>query len=117
MTYQGTVQNGVVVLTGGQILPEGSIVQVLPQPAQPIAVEEDARTIWQKLADLGREAEAEDARQRPDAADSAQPNGEPTIGEKLAALGQWAESHPCELPSDLAENHDYYLHGQPKRRP
>lgn len=52
-------------------------------------------------------------------ADSAQPptdtSGEPTIGQKLAALGRWAETQPCDLPSDLAANHDYYLHGVPKR--
>jgi hypothetical protein len=52
-------------------------------------------------------------------ADGAQPptdtGGEPTIGQKLAALGRWAESQPCDLPEDLAENHDYYLHGLPKK--
>ena len=82
MTYEGTVQNGVVVLAGGQTLPEGTVVQVLPQKAQPIAADEDPRTIWQKLADLGREV----------------------------------ESLPCDLPADLAANHDHYLHGLPKRQ-
>jgi len=82
MTYEGTVQNGVVVLTGGQTLPEGTLVQVLPQPLQPPAVPKDPRTIWQKLADLGREV----------------------------------ESLPCDLPTDLAANHDHYLHGLPKRQ-
>ena len=43
------------------------------------------------------------------------PAGEPTIGQKLAALGRWAETQPCDLPEDLAENHDHYLHGLPKR--
>jgi hypothetical protein len=42
--------------------------------------------------------------------------GEPTIGEKLAALGRWAETQPCDLPEDLAVNHDHYLHGLPKRQ-
>jgi hypothetical protein len=41
---------------------------------------------------------------------------EPTIGQKLAALARWAETQPCDLPSDLAMNHDHYLHGMPKRQ-
>jgi len=82
MSYEGTVQNGVVVLTGGQSLPEGTVVQVVPQTTQSISANEDSRTIWQKLADLGREVESE----------------------------------PCDLPPDLAANHDYYLHGLPKRQ-
>lgn len=41
---------------------------------------------------------------------------EPTIGEKLAALGKWAETQPTDLPVDLAENHDHYIHGLPKRQ-
>jgi len=41
---------------------------------------------------------------------------EPTIGQKLAALGRWAETQPCDLPDDLAINHDHYIHGVPKRR-
>jgi hypothetical protein len=88
MTYEGTVQNGVVVLAGGQTLPEGTVVQVLPQATTPMCA----------------------------VADPAQAPGEATIGEKLAALGRWAESQPCDLPVDLAENHDHYLHGLPKRQ-
>jgi hypothetical protein len=42
--------------------------------------------------------------------------GEPTIWQKLAELGRWAETQPCDLPSDLAANHDHYLHGTPKRQ-
>ena len=41
--------------------------------------------------------------------------GEPTIGEKLAALGRWAETQPSDLPEDLAINHDHYLYDVPKR--
>jgi hypothetical protein len=52
--------------------------------------------------------------------DRAQPanekTGEPSIGQKLAALGRWAETQPCDLPEDLAINHDHYLHGLPKRQ-
>ena len=45
------------------------------------------------------------------------PHGtEPTIGQKLAALARKFESLPCDLPSDLAANHDHYLHGLPKRQ-
>jgi hypothetical protein len=43
-------------------------------------------------------------------------NAESTIGQKLAALGRWAETQPCDLPEDLAINHDHYLHGAPKRQ-
>jgi hypothetical protein len=50
-----------------------------------------------------------------DANRSADMQNEPTIGQKLAALGRWAETQPCDLPTDLAENHDHYLHGLPKR--
>jgi hypothetical protein len=50
-------------------------------------------------------------------ADGAQPTadtgGEPTIGQKLAALGRWAETQPCDLPEDVAINHDHYLYGLP----
>jgi hypothetical protein len=38
------------------------------------------------------------------------------IGKKLADLAKSLESLPCDLPSDLAANHDHYLHGLPKRQ-
>jgi hypothetical protein len=50
------------------------------------------------------------------------PGGEPVtatapgVWARLADLGRWAETQPSDLPPDLAENHDHYLHGQPKRR-
>jgi len=47
-------------------------------------------------------------------AESAQP-GEPTIWTKLSDLGQWAEDLPTDLPTDLASNHDHYLHSPSKR--
>lgn len=78
MTYQGTVQNGVVVLPDGVSLPDGTQVTVV---ASPTANVDPERSIW----------------------------------EKFEQLAQWAESQPCDLPSDLARNHDYYLHGLPKR--
>jgi hypothetical protein len=45
----------------------------------------------------------------------APPDAPPDIWAKLAELGRWAEALPTDLPADLAENHDHYLHGQPKR--
>lgn len=39
-----------------------------------------------------------------------------TIWQKLADLGRQVESEPCDLPSDLAANHDHYMHGLPKRQ-
>ena len=80
MTFQGTVHNGVIVLAGGQTLPEGTIVQVAPQPTD----------------------SAHKASKR--------------IGECLVELAEWAETQPCDLPADLAKNHDHYLHGLPKKK-
>lgn len=39
-----------------------------------------------------------------------------TLGQKLVALADWAETQPCDLPEDLALNHDHYLHGVAKRQ-
>jgi hypothetical protein len=33
----------------------------------------------------------------------------------LVELAEWAETQPCDLPEDLAINHDHYLYGVPKR--
>jgi hypothetical protein len=38
-----------------------------------------------------------------------------SVGAKLVALAKKAEAIPTDLPADLAANHDYYLHGLPKR--
>ena len=83
MTYQGTVQNGVVVFDNGLSLPDGTVVTIVipTENATPDATPEQP-TIWQKLSELGRQVESE----------------------------------PCDLPSDLAANHDHYLHGLPKRQ-
>jgi hypothetical protein len=83
MTYQGTVQNGMIQIDGGVCLPEGAKVQ--------IEFREEPRP-WEE------------------------PSGKLTIGQKLAALARKFESLPCDLPEDLAENHDHYLYGLPKRR-
>ena len=34
--------------------------------------------------------------------------------DRLIALARKVEQMPCDLPEDLSENHDHYLHGQPK---
>jgi len=82
MTYRGIVQDGVVVLSNGQALPDGTVVNIVPSFEQkPGSRKEDDRSIGQKLADLARQAETE----------------------------------PCDLPDDLAKNHDHYLHGLPKK--
>ena len=39
----------------------------------------------------------------------------PTIWQKLRDLGKKAELRETNLLADLAENHDHYLHGRPKR--
>ena len=74
MTYDGTVQNGVIILADGNVLPEGMKVQVAPLA---LAVEPEA--------------------------------AKKPIGEVLYELAVWAESQPCDLPEDLAINHDHYL--------
>jgi hypothetical protein len=84
MTYQGTVQNGVILVEGGVKLPDGAELRI-------------------EVIDEGNSKSPPSDR------------SEPTIGQKLAALGRWAESQPCDLPDDLAENHDHYHHGVPKR--
>ena len=33
----------------------------------------------------------------------------------LQRLGEASEKLPCDLPADFAANHDFYLHGLPKR--
>ncbi|HUY93191.1 MAG TPA: hypothetical protein VMV10_30965 [Pirellulales bacterium] len=40
----------------------------------------------------------------------------PSSLEKMVALADWAESQPCDLPENLASNHDHDLHGQYRRK-
>jgi hypothetical protein len=82
MTFQGTVQNGVVVFDGIVSLPNGTPVTVVP------------------TSNVENGEASEDLS---------------TIGQKLYELGRWAETQPCDLPEDLAKNHDHYLHGLPKK--
>ena len=43
-------------------------------------------------------------------------SSQPSVWDKMLELGRSAESKPCDLPADLAANHDHYLHGLPKRK-
>lgn len=83
MTYEGRVHHGIIVLNGGQILPEGVAVQVVVAPR--------------------------DLRSEPD-------GDAPSIWDDLARLGREVDSALCNLPDDLAINHDHYLYGTPKRQ-
>ncbi len=76
MTLTGTVKNGVVVLDGGPVPPEGTKVEVVVPPAPP-----------------------------------ADGTARPTLAERLL---RHAGTVP-DLPADLAEQHDHYIHGTPKR--
>ena len=38
----------------------------------------------------------------------------PSIWSALSGLGREVESRPCDLPTDLARNHDHYLRGLAK---
>ena len=71
MVYQGRIKNGVVVLDGPSVPPEGTVVRVEEVPA----------TEHQPWSEIFKDL----------------------IG---AADG---------LPEDLAENHDHYIHGTPRR--
>jgi hypothetical protein len=48
-------------------------------------------------------------------ANGAQAEAKPSIWAKLQALSQESGETPCDLPSDLAANHDFYLHHLPRR--
>jgi hypothetical protein len=73
MIVEGTVQNGVAVPTGGELLPEGAAVTII--------VRAPAQRSNGALRDL---------------------------------LLEFAGSI-VGLPSDMAAQHDHYLHGRPKR--
>ena len=67
MTYEGHIKNGVVILDGKTVLPEGTAVRV--EPIEPRPLNDRFRDV------IGR---------------------------------------ATDLPSDMAENHDHYIHGTPK---
>lgn len=41
--------------------------------------------------------------------------GGKTIWQKIVEIAEQTERQPCDLPEDLADNHDHYLHGLSKR--
>jgi hypothetical protein len=85
MTYRGTVKDGVIVLDAGARLTEGTVVEV-------------------------REAQTA-APAPPDVARSQNTEAEgPTWAEKWKVFIGTCQG----LPSDLAENHDHYIHGTEK---
>ena len=89
MIYRGHVKDGVVVLDDEVTLVEGVHVLVqLPSAANNAAA---------------NNAEANDV-------ESLDDNGE-TLAQKMLRFAGRAKG----LPSDLARNHDHYLHGVPKR--
>jgi hypothetical protein len=64
MTYQGKVENGMIVLPEGVTLPEGLSVTIVPSPAPADA----NATVWQKLEAIGRWAETQPCTLPPDLA-------------------------------------------------
>jgi hypothetical protein len=105
MTYQGHFENGVVVLDEVANIANGAKVHVHVLNAGPEA--EDVLPNDPK----GKEtllSDAEVAKGRPADA-TAQSNR--TLAERLKnVIGQGKG-----LPSDLAKNHDHYIHGAPKK--
>ena len=47
--------------------------------------------------------------------EAAAPSQRPAIWDHLLELAREVEAEPCDLPEDLARNHDHYLYGTPKR--
>jgi len=88
MTHRGHVKNGVVVLDPPADLPEGAEVEVR-------LVERAAAAAAAAAATAAAAAAAEG----------------PTFYEQLQDVIGIAEG----LPPDLAENHDHYIHGRPKK--
>ena len=95
MALLGTVHNGVIVLQDdGSPLPDGTQVEVVPIALESPRGESSGRdTPESQPSDTGAE----------------------TIWQKLARIAREVEQTPCDLPEDLAANHDHYLHGTPKR--
>jgi hypothetical protein len=88
-------------------------------------------TTTERIAAIAQQLSAEDQQQVLDymskllsaqaaPAPNPAPNGSDSTGSSiwagLAQIGKAAEGIPTDLPEDLAANHDYYLHGLPKRR-
>ncbi len=87
MEILGKVKGNVIVLKDSDALPDGTVVRVEPvEAAQP--------------AKAGVPSEPGE-----------EPRDGPTIWEKLLRLAGTVDG----LPTDLARNHDHYLHGLPKK--
>jgi hypothetical protein len=94
MTSRGFVENGKVILESPEGFADGSEVQVLlvaAPSAQPASAMEEARRFVQAA-----ERENEPI---------------PSLLERLEGIVGVAEG----LPSDMAAQHDHYLHGLPKK--
>jgi len=89
MIDKGIVKDGVVVLSPGAVLPEGAEVDVLPR----------------KLPQRGRWIALDQV-----APDVSQQQAEADASE-LASMAAATSA----LPTDLADEHDHYLHGLPRR--
>jgi hypothetical protein len=71
MEFEGTVQNGVIVVEGAEPLPDGTKVKILVESA----------------------------------------TRKPTLADRLLKHAGTV----TDLPPDMAEQHDHYIHGTPKR--
>ncbi len=85
MTYQGRVENGVVVLGGDAKLAEGTLVSVRP--------------VRRRSQTSPRQRAKPRSRRRE------------SLGDALLRFSGCVSG----LPSDLARNHDHYLYGLPKK--
>ena len=126
MVYRGKVKNGVVVLEPPSVLPEGAEVRVeiVPAESEGPLLDEQGQTLGQKLMKYAGRAVGlpEDAAvahdtpiQIPEGTEVLVEPLPPPAGKTLAErLGDLIGSMP-ELPPNMAERHDHYLHGAPKR--
>ena len=95
MTFKGHVKSGQIVLDEPMSLPEGAavnveFVQLIEQPS------EDLSSVLLRHAGKGQGEIAQ---------------SQSNIWDRLREFAGTAEG----LPEDLAENHDHYLYGTPKR--
>ncbi len=95
MTLEGHVENGTIVLDGATGLPEGAKVrvQVLAND-DGVAAKDGAPAVYDRIKLAVQQAKQ-------------QPASSGTLAERYAsALGSAAD-----LPEDMAERHDHYIHG------
>lgn len=55
MTYQGIVQDGVIIFTGGAILPDGTPVKIVPMPGDAAEANQDRLKALEELAAQAQE--------------------------------------------------------------